>query len=175
MMRNEDFDIRPFGEFIQEKVVDGQIISDFFRPMAAVTESMPAMQTFVVTEYEEGRIDLVLEGMYGDLNLAYPDLDIILYLNGIDNPLSIKLGDVLVYPPLETMTDMRWVGRNEKVDRARRNRTLGVPVGQPNKTARRDKNRTDYLDKIAFPPTINEVPRPGVAIENGQIRIGGVG
>lgn len=175
MMRDEDFNIRPFGDFVVEKRVAGQSVYDLFRPAVSIIEQMPVMDTFEVTEYEEGRIDLVIEGMYGDLNLGYADLDIILYINGIDNPLSIMKGDILLYPPLEAMGDMRWIAKDEKFEKAKRNRTLGVPVGQPNKTTRKDKNRIDYLDKVAFPPTINEVPRPGVIIENGQIKIGGVG
>lgn len=174
-MTSEDFNIRQFGNFIVDKRVEGQNIYDLFRPSIALDDEIPEMLTFQVTEYEEGRIDLVLDAMYGDLKMTYTDLDIILYINGIDNPLSIMKGDILLYPPMETLVDFRYESKNEKIDRARRNRTLGVPVGQPNKSSRTDKNRTAYLDKVAFNPTINEVPKNGVTTQGNSILIGGVG
>lgn len=173
-MRSEKFDIRPFGNYRIEKKVDGQTVSDLFTPDLTISEFTKGMQSFEVTEYEEGRIDLVLVGMYGDLSISYADLDIILYLNGIDNPLSIMKGDILMYPSIELFDDFRWIPTNEKVDMARRNRQLGKPTGQPNKSTRVDKNRSEYLD-VAFPPTVNPTPRPGVRTEDGKIKIGGVG
>lgn len=176
-MRDEDFNIRQFDNYVVEKKLDGQTVSDFFRPHIALSTPGigPEFNQFEVTDYEEGRIDLVLLGMYGDVSLSYADLDIILHINGIDNPLSIMAGDILIYPPLDAFEDLRYMPDAEKIDMRKRNRTLGKPVGIPNKSTRQDKKRAAYLDNVAFPPTINETPRPGVRTENGVLKIGGVG
>lgn len=172
-MKIEDFDFKTFSDSIVEKVVDGQPVFDLFRPALGMG-AMPAMQTFLVTEYEEGRIDLVLNGMYGNLALAYADMDVILYINGIDNPLSIMKGDLLSYPAIESLRDFRYMPDSEKIDRSRRNRTLGIKTGQPNKSTRVDKKRQEYLDSVAFPPTVNQVPKQGVVVNDGKIKIGGI-
>lgn len=174
-MANEYFNIKCFSGFTREKVVDGQDIYDFFGPSLTVGQTLPEMYPYVVDEFEEGRIDLVVDSFYGDLSSVYEHVDVILHINGIDNPLSILAGDTIMLPSIEFMNDFRYQPTNDRINKAARDRTLGFSSAEPNKSTRVDSKRTKYLESIAFPPTINQTPKPGVVMENGQIKIGGLG
>jgi galactitol-specific phosphotransferase system IIB component len=59
-------------------------------------------------EWQEMRIDLVLISMYGEIPNAMDAVDIILAINGIDNPLNIKAGMILIYPNnIDNIDDFR--------------------------------------------------------------------
>ena len=55
------------------------------------------LNTYTVQTGEEMRIDLVMMSIYND-PYVLKDTDIILFLNDIDNPLNINVGDVIRYP-----------------------------------------------------------------------------
>lgn len=113
---------------------------------------------YVVQPHEEGRIDLVMESIYGDN--YYENLDVILYLNNIDNPLSILSGMNIFYPASTKIDDYRY----EVSDDVMKSNSGSTRV---NKTANSDPNRS-------YPPTVNPIPKPPVTLENGTIIIGGI-
>ena len=58
------------------------------------------LESYTVQRGEDMRIDLVMKSMYDDI-YTFPEIDIILYINDIDNPINIREGMVLYYPPGE--------------------------------------------------------------------------
>ena len=64
------------------------------------------VSSYVVQKDEDMRIDLVMKSMYDD-DYILSDIDIILYINDIDNPLNIREGMVLYYPASELLDDYR--------------------------------------------------------------------
>ena len=113
---------------------------------------------YVVKPHEEGRIDLVMESIYGDN--YYENLDVILYLNNIDNPLSILSGMNIFYPSITTIDDYRYDVSDDVME-------SNSGSTRVNKTANSDPNRS-------YPPTVNPIPKPPVTLENGTIIIGGI-
>jgi hypothetical protein len=113
---------------------------------------------YVVQPHEEGRIDLVMESIYGDNQ--YENLDVILYLNNIDNPLSILSGMNIFYPASTKIDDYRYEVSNDVME-------SNSGSTRVNKTSNSDPNRS-------YPPTVNPTPKPPVTVENGTIIIGGI-
>ena len=54
------------------------------------------MDRYLVQKGEDMRVDLVMQSIYGDYNLK--DVDVLLFINNIDNPINIREGMVLLYP-----------------------------------------------------------------------------
>ena len=89
-MRDEDYNIKSFEGLPMRIMPDGQLVFDMFTPTLSVRNDIGLSQ-YVVPDFEEGRIDLVLTSLYGDnLSSSYSNLDVLLYINGIDNPLFLQ-------------------------------------------------------------------------------------
>lgn len=119
---------------------------------------------YVVKPNEEGRIDLVMDSIYGDYDGSgknYEDIDVLLYLNNIDNPLSILSGMTIVYPSKEGIDEYRYK-KSEDTMEVRPSKATRF-----NKTSNSDPNRS-------YTPTINPNPKSPVILENGKIIIGGI-
>ena len=114
---------------------------------------------YIVQPHEEGRIDLVIDSIYGEGH--YENLDVILYLNNIDNPLSILSGMAIVYPSSSNIEDYRYVLSNDVTE------IRPSQANRFNKTSNSDPNRS-------YPPTVNPTPKSPVTLENGKIIIGGI-
>jgi hypothetical protein len=129
------------------------------------------LNKYIVQRGEEMRIDLVMLSMYNEDTLVLPDIDVILFINGIDNPLNIFLGDVLYYPPQEALDGYRYVfNESSKTGQNIRN-ALSVP----NKTTKIDSNRKKFTDDgFVLPPVVLDESKPPVRLENGKIVIGGL-
>jgi hypothetical protein len=168
---SEIYNIKSFAETKFTKV-DGIMVYDLFTPTMIMNPS-PELRTYEVVGGEEGRIDLVVNSIYG-LESAYAAIDVILYINNIDNPLNIMKGMVLLYPSPENLDSFRYDRQFDRIDIDARNRTLGTATAEPNKSTVIDPNRSKYLDKISYPPTVNQVPTPGVRAEGDKFLIGGI-
>jgi hypothetical protein len=117
---------------------------------------------YIVQPHEEGRIDLVIDSIYGDYDgKSYEDIDVLLYLNNIDNPLSILSGMAIVYPSKDDIDDYRY-SKSDEITEIRPSK-----ASRFNKTSNSDPNRS-------YPPTSNPTPKPPVTVENGKIIIGGI-
>lgn len=130
-----------------------------------------SLDSIVVERDREMRPDLIMKDMYGYDNLE--NLDIILYINGIDNPLNIPVGTILYYPSSGDLDRFRFaeIYDNYSSDKT----TIKKSLSTPNKTTREDKKRGDYLaNGYSLPPTVLDTPRPPVRLENGNILVGGL-
>jgi hypothetical protein len=129
------------------------------------------LNKYIVQRGEEMRIDLVMLSMYNEDTLVLPDIDVILFINGIDNPLNIFVGDVLYYPPQEALDGYRYVfNESSKTGQNIRN-ALSVP----NKTTKIDSNRKKFTDDgFVLPPVVLDESKPPVRLEGDKIVIGGL-
>jgi hypothetical protein len=128
-----------------------------------------------VEEWHEMRVDLLFRDMYNldpfEVGLYLGNIDIILFVNNIDNPLNIKRGMTLRFPSsLEDFDKFRFT-EDPSSDRLSVKERLVVP----NKSTKKDKSREKFKENgFSLPPTVLEKPRPPVRIENGQFSIGGL-
>ena len=61
-----------------------------------------SLDKYVVQQGEEMRIDLVMMSIYDDVSIL-KSMDVLLFINNIDNPLNVMVGDVIYYPPLSVL------------------------------------------------------------------------
>jgi hypothetical protein len=129
-----------------------------------------------VERKHEMRPDLLFQDMYENLDerqvrAFLENIDIILFLNNIDNPLNIKEGMILAYPTsIEDFKKYRFKEAPEDNKISVKERLV-----VPNKSTKKDKNREKFKENgFSLPPTVLDKPRPPVRIENGQFSIGGL-
>lgn len=116
--------------------------------------------TTVVTREQEMRIDLISYSLYQSVNYA----DLLLNINDIDNPLNIKEGDTLLYPPLEHLEYYRINPDTITVNRRR--------LLSPNKSNRKDTNRQQYVENnYQLSPTFLDNPSNPVSTGGDKITI----
>jgi hypothetical protein len=139
---------------------DGTEEIDIYTP--SFLYSQDTFPEYEVLPHEEGRIDLVMESIYGEYN--YKHLDVILYLNDIDNPLSVRSGMMIRYPAQTNLEDYRWTREQDPVDKLDKTKRLS----KPNKTSKVDPSR-----QYSLPPTVNPNPGPSVRTSNNAIVAGG--
>lgn len=134
------------------------------------------LSVYEVTETDEMRIDLIFQNMYeiGDelATYSYEDIDVILTINNIVNPLNIKRGTLLKYPPLGEI-------QNFRIDNAASTQTglksVQTKLGVPNKSTRTDKTRKAYQDNgYQLPPSVRKAPKVPVSVEGGNYKLGGL-
>lgn len=149
----------------------GSLTADLV-PLTMFYNTKIALETYTVQPHEEGRIDLLLQSLYGeDISGVYSKLDVILYINGIDNPLSILPGMVIKYPLESNLDDFRYYFQSDPLSAKNIIKTLGVP----NKSTTIDPNRKKYLESdYSLPPTVNPNPSPQKKIGGGNISFGGI-
>lgn len=127
------------------------------------------LNTYVVQIYEEMRIDSVMMSMYNNDVNVLSDIDVILFINGIDNPLNIQVGDILYYPPIENLSSYR------NVYDSKQSTDVKKILSTPNKTTKTDNNRTSYVENgYTLPPVVMEQPKEPIRVENDKIVIGGL-
>jgi hypothetical protein len=115
------------------------------------------------------RLDLIMESIYGDISY-YEYVDVILYINGIDNPLNINSGQIIYYPSTEVFDDLLLkpdidVNRND----------VALAFSNSSKVSKSDPNRDKYVNNnFSLPPVVNKTPTQSVRVENGFIKMGGL-
>jgi len=131
--------------------------------------------TYVVQEGDEMRIDLVMQNMYElsptDIGIYLENVDVILTLNNIDNPLNIVKGMVLRYPELGSFDSFRIQNDEESKNKKK---SLAQKLGKPNKKTKVDPKRKKYLEDVVLPPTVNPKPKAAVRVEGSSFKIGGL-
>jgi len=116
------------------------------------------------------RMDLVIKSIYDD-SFYIKDLDIILHINDIDNPLNVREGMVIFYPHVNSLDDYRHI----EVESNGSNKSVKQLLGVPNKITRKDEKRKKFLDSdYSLPPVVMKESRPGVIVTSTDIMIGGV-
>jgi len=129
-----------------------------------------AVSSYVVQKDEDMRIDLVMKSMYDD-NYILSDIDIILYINDIDNPLNIREGMVLYYPSSESLDNFRFYEEEVVVN----NKSVKEKLGVLNKTTRIDEKRKKFIDSdYSLPPVVKQKSSPSVTFDSENIKIGGL-
>jgi hypothetical protein len=135
------------------------------------------LNEYTVNESEEMRIDLVFSNMYSiEMSMMsnyYQDIDVILYINNIDNPVNIKEGMILNYPEVDSIYKFRYIAPTT-INDVSIIKQLGTP-NLPNKTTRKDTSRQNYIENdYSLSPVVLDTPREPVRIENGRFSIGGL-
>lgn len=129
---------------------------------------------YVVKREEVMRIDLIYQNMYELSEYdGFENIDVILYINNIKNPLNITEGTILKYPQnFEDLDNFRVSNDALTLDKKDSiKRTLSFP----NKKTRTDKSRKEYVDNgYSLPPVVLDTPRDPVVIRDGKISVGGL-
>lgn len=131
---------------------------------------------YEVLEEDEMRIDLVFQKMYElnstEVGIYLGDVDIILKLNNIDNPLNIKKGMILRYPNFGSLNSFRFETDEESKSSKK---SLVQKLAKPNKQTKTDPNRKKYVDNdFSLPPTVNSKPKQPIIVEGNSFKIGGL-
>jgi hypothetical protein len=143
-------------------------------PTVLFPDYVRIFESFEVTEYYAGRIDLISLQLYNS-----PDhIDQLLKFNGISNPFSIAVGDILLVPPSDVLLK-QWkkpgIGvKDANVVRDKFIDTKRLPI--------KDQNRLDYLKRKAaekpngakeiLPPNVLKSDQTNVIIKNGETLVG---
>jgi hypothetical protein len=167
-------DIRSLQEGVKRNNETG--LYNLFTPTFIYNPSI-ALEQYTITKDEEMRIDLVFSKMYSIemsvMSNYLQDIDVILYINNIDNPLNIKEGMILDYPIISELQEYRYSPSDTLVDKSI-TRQLGIP-NRPNKTTRRDTSRQNYIENdYSLSPVVLDTPREPVRIVDGRFSIGGL-
>lgn len=129
-----------------------------------------SLAKYVVQQGEEMRIDLVMMSIYDDVSIL-KSLDVLLFINNIDNPLNIMVGDIIYYPPIDVLDSYRY--SFEPSSRTGENVRKALAV--PNKTTKKDGNRRKFVENgYSLPPVVLDESKPPVRVEGDKIVIGGL-
>lgn len=131
---------------------------------------------FTVEEHHEMRVDLLIRDMYqlepNEVGVYLGNIDIICFMNDIDNPLNIKKDMVLRFPALSDFEKFRF---NEDTDDFGKKEDIKLRLVVPNKTTRKDKDRERFKESgFSLPPVVLDKPRQPVRIKDGRFSIGGL-
>ena len=125
---------------------------------------------YEVQKGEDMRLDLVMMSIYNDAYLL-ENMDVILYINGIDNPLNIREGMILYYPDNMSFDNFRYLDVRDPIA----SKSIKESLGVVNKTTRKDENRKKFLDAdYSLPPTVLRESKPPVRVADGNIIVGGL-
>lgn len=147
---------------------------DLAKPSFIYREDVRLNEYTVKSEHEM-RVDLMFQDIYNlepnEVGIYLENIDIICYLNNIDNPLNIKGGLIIRVPSIDDFEKFRVDIDTLEEDKLSIKERLVVP----NKTTRKDKDRENFKkSNFSIPPVVLDKPKPPVRISNGQFSIGGI-
>lgn len=147
---------------------------DLTKPSFIFREDL-ALTDYTVKVEHEMRIDLMFQDMYdlepNEVGVYLENIDVICYINNIDNALNIKGGSILRIPSIDDFEKFRVNIDALEEDKLSIKERLVVP----NKTTRKDKDREKFKKSdFSLPPVVMDKPRPPVRISNGKFSIGGI-
>lgn len=144
---------------------------DVLAPSFFLTPDMVSgLNVYEVQKGEDMRLDLVMMSIYED-SYVLENMDVILYINGIDNPLNIREGMRLYYPDVANFDEFRYLNVNDPIA----SKSIKQALGVVNKTTRKDENRKKFLDAdYSLPPTVLRESKQPVTISGGNIIVGGL-
>lgn len=127
--------------------------------------------TYIVQRGEDMRLDLVMMSIYGDDDSVLNDMDIILYINNIDNPLNISEGDIIYYPLIEKLSVYRYAYEIPSNSSG----SVREMLATPNKTTKKDSSRKSFIENgYMLPPVVMSESKEPITLQNGKIVIGGL-
>jgi len=145
---------------------------NFYYPVLAYVDTKVEknLAKYIVQQGEEMRMDLVMMSIYDDVSIL-KSMDVLLFINNIDNPLNIMEGDTIYYPPVEALDAYRY--SFEPSSRAGENVRKALAV--PNKTTKKDGNRRKFIENgYSLPPVVLNESKSPVRVEGDKIVIGGL-
>jgi len=167
-------DFKSLNEYI--RFDSGNDIYDLFTSTFVYRDDI-ALSEYVVERDFDMRLDLIFEKVYNlepnEVGLYLGDMDVICYINNIDNPLNIKEGSVIKYPTdLGNIREFRVLDIDKDINNKSK---IKERLSFPNKSTRKDKSREDFVKNgYSLPPVVLETPRPPVSIKDGKFNIGGL-
>jgi hypothetical protein len=171
-------DIKSLNEYV--KFDNEQDLYNLFEPVFETRNvflSDIRYNNYIVGKYQDMRIDLIFRDMYnleGSVISEYlEDIDVILFINNIDNALNIKEGMLLKYPIKQSDLIKFRVSDTQKEQFNKNKITEKLVV--PNKSTRKDTSRENFKGSgYSLPPVVLETPKAPVRIEDGKFTIGGL-
>ena len=117
--------------------------------------------TYKVKKGEEMRIDLICNSIYGDIE----NIDILLNVNNISNPLNIKEGANIIYPNLNSIGNLR----PKEVSTENKQKLLA----NKDKSTKVDPSRQAYVEaNYNLPPTVMDMPTEQIKLASGNVTVG---
>lgn len=163
-------DIKSLSDAILTIDKNGVKNYNLFSPSFVWASNNP-FSTYIVSPEEEGRIDLIMQAMYGPDIDYFSGLDVILYLNNIDNPLNILAGSEIIYINGDLLDNYRYTEIGGGVKDTDVKQKLAVP----NKTTRTDNNRQKFIENdYSLPPVVSSDNTPPVKVTSDKIIVGGL-
>lgn len=164
-----------FGNFNSSKnIYDDSFMNPTINVDRSLLEDSDNFLIYIVPDFQEMRIDLIVGSIYGNINnkSAMEAIDIILALNEIDNPLNIMGGMRIIYPSnLENINNFRVADVKSMKEESQSTSVLG----KANKNTRVDNRRKAFIENgYSLPPTVNKTPVSPIRIEDNSFLIGGV-
>jgi hypothetical protein len=171
-------DIVSINEFIR---FDNDLdLYNLIEPTLVYLDDVPGTEinykNFLVEEHHEMRIDLLFRDMYdlesNEVGIYLGNIDVLCFINDIDNPLNIVKGMLLRYPPIGDFDKFRI---NSDGDNFSKKEDIKSKLVVPNKSTRKDKSREKFKEAgYSLPPVVLDKPRPPVRISNGRFSVGGL-
>lgn len=116
---------------------------------------------YVVQKGENMRIDLICYSIYNNVD----NIDILLNVNNISNPLNIKEGTVIKYPDLSSIDEFKVINTNSD--------SVQKSLSNVNKSTTNDSSRQSYVDQnYSLPPTILDSPVKQTSVDGNTVKIG---
>lgn len=167
-------DIKSIFEGLRRSINGG--LFDLFPSTIKYDSPGISFNEYTVLEEDEMRIDLIFQKMYelspAEVGIYLGDIDVILRLNNIDNPLNIKRGMILRYPDLGGIGSFRFE-KDEETKSSKK--ALVEKLAKPNKQTKVDSKRKKYIDSdYSLPPTVNSKPKQPIIVEGNSFKIGGL-
>jgi len=148
----------------------GESIVDLISATFKFGENDVSAGPAVISEYEQMRPDLVSERLYS----TQDNWEIILKFNGISNPFSLDIGEVILAPPYTDIQKMIIPPKlvvEKGTEPAKKNEDSTI---KPKST--KDKQRLESLrSKVSevLPPNINLTGAKNVKVVDGRVILGG--
>jgi hypothetical protein len=114
-----------------------------------------------VKKGEEMRIDLICNSIYGNVD----NIDILLNVNNISNPLNIKEGSTILYPDISQLDNLR----PREVSTEDKQKLLS----NKDKATKVDPSRQAYVEQnYNLPPTVMDMPTEQIKVASGNVTVG---
>jgi len=116
---------------------------------------------YKVKKGEEMRIDLICNSIYGNVD----NIDILLNVNNISNPLNIKEGSTILYPDISQLENLR----PREVSTEDKQKLLS----NKDKATKVDPSRQAYVEQnYNLPPTVMDMPTEQIKVASGNVTVG---
>lgn len=151
------------------KNVNGESIPDLISSTYKFDENGIALGNIFVSEFEAMRPDLMSMKVYS----AYDNWDVLLKYNGISNPFSLDLGDILLVPSINKIRKMVTAPTvvPEKGTEPQKKNEQKIMNPKSNKDKRRLESLRTKVSEVV-PPNVNLTGAQNVRVVDGIVIFG---